>query len=150
MSAFEIFLLVFNASIFVWVAFYRPWKAGQRREASMKRLRGIPQSQWEWLGTACHFVLADRCRWRLHTHVGRHCISSLGNLRDQAGDGPQRLDGAGTGKGPEMLYETMVFVEDGSIERYDCRSVDEDRYETAKEAAAGHMAMCRKYAGIDP
>lgn len=106
----------------------------------------IPESEWEWLGTAGHFILADRCRWRLHTHVGRYYISSLGNLRDQAGDGPHRLDGAGTGKGPEMLYETMVFVEDGTVERYSHCSVDEDRYETAKEARAGHMEMCHKYA----
>ncbi len=125
-------------------------EAGVQEEATRMGAEAvIPESEWKWVGTAGHFVLADQCRWRLHTHVGAYCISSVGNLRDQQGDGPCRLDGAGTGEGPEMFYETMVFEEDGTLEKYGPLTLGEDRYETTKEAQAGHMKMCRKYAEID-
>lgn len=42
------------------------------------------------------------------------------------------------GNGPPVLYETMAFVDD--------KGVEEERYHTAAEACAGHLAMCETMA----
>lgn len=100
----------------------------------------IPESQWQWFGRAGHFISAHRCRFHLHTHVGRFCISTVGDLyydRDQKE--PSEI-------GSGYLYETMVFdhtrAEDAGrweqIAIWSCNDSD--------EADRLHMEFCRKFA----
>ncbi len=45
--------------------------------------------------------MARKCQWHLHAHVGRYCVSGVGEYRN--GDGPLETVGC------DRLYEVMVF-----------------------------------------
>lgn len=93
-----------------------------------------------------HFICADRCRWFRHHHVGRWCVSSVGEY-DRDGDGTHHaIGGRGPGE-PPQLYETMVFQLDEDYETEDWSERDSDRYATRAEAEAGHKAMIAKVQG---
>ena len=96
-------------------------------------------SKWQWFGQAGHFIAANRCRFHLHTHVGKWCISTVGDYYE--GDDPYAPP---TEIGIGRLYETMVFEldENGEIKSHiECDLV---AYNDRDDANSGHTAMCRK------
>jgi hypothetical protein len=40
----------------------------------------MKQEKWVWMGHAGHFILGDRCQFRLCTYVGRYIVSTVGEL----------------------------------------------------------------------
>ena len=117
-----------------------------------------PPDTWRWYGVPGHLIVARHCRFRLATEVGPWLVSTVGMydppkevreiMRDP--DGWVRL-----GAGPR-LYETMVFR--AGLDRcatetcacgmptHDGLELDMRGYQTASEAQAGHMEMCRRWA----
>lgn len=54
-----------------------------------------------------HFICADRCRFIRHHHVGRYCVSTVGDYRpDHSPDAPYAI---GFGR----THETFVFDLEG-------------------------------------
>lgn len=97
-------------------------------------------TKWQWFGQAGHFVAANRCRFHLHTHVGKWCVSTVGDWFESDPHGPPKEIGV------DRLYETMVFEinEDGEVESY-AEAAAFAPYNDRDAANAGHMAMCRRY-----
>jgi hypothetical protein len=100
------------------------------------------------LGCPGHFVLADKCRWRRHTQVGRYRISTVGDYRREPGAPRDTVNSS-------HYFETMVFEttdeEEEDSEECGCRRLtsltplETDRYRTAGEAQRGHEAMVKRY-----
>lgn len=109
----------------------------------------MSQEDWEWWGTAGHFISWRYCHFRLHTHVKGYCISTIGDYHSAAfpeelSDGYGRtIDKEPVGGGP-YLYETMVFKLDENGKTGD-EEVQGERYMAGKEAYEGHMRICRQY-----
>mgnify|MGYP003403383965 FL=1 len=104
--------------------------------------RGEPSEAWRWHGVAGHFVLSDRCCFRLHTTVGEYRVSSVGCYHETGSpDVPSPLGGLSS----DNMYETMVFRNDSEDNVIDWREIDAEWYATEAEAEAGHLAFCRKY-----
>jgi len=107
----------------------------------------IPESEWQWYGNAGHLCVGHRCEFRLTTEVGPYLISTVGEWRLKHTDPEWTVIGAG------RLYETMAFR---WAERCECgcgKPVTGDQkdfgaYNDRKAAREGHMALCRKWAGI--
>lgn len=93
-------------------------------------------SGWEWFGQAGHFCDADNCHYHLHTHIGKWCISTVGEYFPLSKKGEMEPMGGG------YHYKTMVFElgEDGypvdHMERAGQRSATRD------EAQKQHMQFC--------
>lgn len=102
----------------------------------------IAQSKWKWLGHAGHFCGAHKCLHHLHTHVGKFCISTVGDYRPdmKGGDLGERMD-----IGYERAFETFVFdlLPSGGI---DLTEIDTLPANDSKTAEKNHMKMCLKYA----
>lgn len=105
----------------------------------------IPMTQWKWLGRAGHFCAANRCLHHLHTHVGKFCISTVGDFRpDMKGSDIGKMEAIGYNR----YYETFVFrlLPDGAIE---LSEIDVLAANDSDTADANHMTMCMKYAGTE-
>lgn len=111
-----------------------------------------PMDTWVWVGTPGHFFMADKCAFHLNTVIGRYLVSTVGEMFDREGCGPElkRLD-----IGPGRKYETMVFLAGAPCD-CGCGWVDQDSeclemapYNDPAAARKGHMAMCLKYAEVD-
>jgi hypothetical protein len=92
-----------------------------------------------YFGNAGHFVASSQCRFHLHTHVGRFCVSSVGDYYPRGATDPERI-------GCDRFYETFVFElgDDDEIASY--TEIDaSDGYDDADAANAGHEAMVQKY-----
>lgn len=106
-------------------------------EVTMKRDR------WIWMGHAGHLCVADSCRFKLNTFVGRYIVSTVGEYYSANETKMQTL-----GAGDKTFYETMVFKARKSIQKccpYQaviCGEVEVRRYETAEEAQKGHLKLC--------
>jgi hypothetical protein len=124
-----------------------------------------PQSEWEWFGTPGHHIMAFWCRFHLTTKVGEYLVSTVGELVHpvnlEGGQDAlrwQRKNWPGAEVGCGRYYETMVFHTSSLCEADLCgqcgmpnhngHGLDMLGYQTAAEANRGHMAMCRKYAGL--
>lgn len=114
----------------------------------------IPESEWVWQGHPAHLCVADRCQFRLNTKVGKYIISTVGEwypLGTEMQSGvtkPQPI-----GAGDDALFETYVFLagkemECGCVDIASASELVGRRYATAREAHAGHMECCRKYAAL--
>jgi len=91
------------------------------------------------LGDAGHFCDANRCRFHLHTHIGRYCISTIGDYYPlDARDGAPKEIGAG------RLYETIVF--DLLSRRRRWCGIASDAYRTRGRANAGHASFVAFFA----
>lgn len=119
----------------------------------MSTPKKVPQSKWEWLGHACHFIGGQSCQFHLATKVGGWLISTVGDLRwphkyvNDAVEWPRDT----LGIGEEDWFETMVFpagerIDCGCYTAADWREKECKRYATSEKATAGHLAMCNKYA----
>lgn len=104
-----------------------------------------------WMPHAGHFILGNRCCFRLATYVPNgYIISTVGELQmpGDANDAPFHPLGAVQ----DSLYETMVFPAQRSgigccpYTPADWTEIDGRRYGTADEATAGHHAMIEKWA----
>lgn len=93
---------------------------------------------WKWFGQPGHFCGAFNCHWHLHTHVGKFCVSSVGEWVTKTGDRPKSFS-----SGKEDFYEAMVFPivkgESTFVELE--REFSQDR----DQAVAAHLRLCRKY-----
>ena len=120
-----------------------------------------PITKWRWLGEAAHFCCGRWCRFHLATVIGPYLVSTVGNYVHPRHSGGSEATEArwiaahpdGDEIGVDRLYETMVFkVTEGECEcgcgqpNFDAANVDFYSYNTRKDAAAGHMAMCHKWA----
>lgn len=102
-------------------------------------------SEWVWHGHAAHFIGGARCRFHLATTVagGRFIVSTVGDYYPDPKGEREPI-------GLTRLFETMVFPVDGA-EYCGCPSIADYQehdfmgYQTAQDATAGHMAMCRKW-----
>ena len=114
-----------------------------------------PSSEWQWCGYAGHFIAAHNCLFHLCTRVGDYRVSTVGDYRphrDRNGLGERELIGGSN----KAFYETYVFPlkplggEPCCGEVADWGEIDGERYETDKQARAGHVSYCRKWAAADP
>lgn len=111
----------------------------------------IPESEWKWQGYAGHLIVAQWCLFHMNTVVGEYIVSTVGDYRRE-GDGPRTTIGAGK----ESFFETYVFKGHEPCGTADCKcetvtnfgEIDGSRWATPREAQAGHMAFCRKYAAL--
>lgn len=103
----------------------------------------------KWWGTAGHFICAYDCLFHMHTHVGKFCISTVGEHRPSF-DGGARLERKPQtmGAGPE-LYETMVFPLGDDDAPSSWTEIEARRYMTEDEASAGHMSFVELYLNGD-
>jgi len=136
----------------------------------------IPEAEWKWFGNAGHFVCGNWCRFHLCTLVGNRLVSTVGQYYPDsqvreilAKSRNVELSGKGDARdadymkkigyeeiGYHRMFETMVFDTTGEVcTDIECAcglpkiiptDIDFDAYNTAGDAAAGHMAMCKKWA----
>lgn len=86
-----------------------------------------------------HLIVADQCRFFLHTRVGKWRISTIGDWR------PEHADGERWDIGLDRAYETMVFELGDDGEPVDWSERASDGYSTEAEAREGHEAMVARY-----
>jgi len=106
----------------------------------------IEQAQWQWFGSAGHFIGGSSCRFHMTTKLGKHLISTVGAYYPTGKEKtPEEI-------GYERTYETMVFRVKG---RCPCgcglptiipTELDFAGYNDAKAARLGHMKLCRAWA----
>jgi hypothetical protein len=94
-----------------------------------------------YFGHAGHFIGAPSCRFHLHTHVGKFCVSTVGDYYPRGRSGSQEPERIGL----DRLYETMVFDLDdnddiASYTELTCRG-----YNDAEDADKGHEEVVREY-----
>lgn len=100
---------------------------------------------WKWLGHKQHFIGASRCEFGLATLLPNGLlVSTIGDYRNPASGGIDEI-------GAERNLETIVFETTGEFHSCGCpivknwEGVGFSAYADAKEAADGHMEMCRKW-----
>lgn len=125
----------------------------------------IPQNEWEWFGLPGHYICSKWCRFHLCTKVGDWLISTVGayvHPRHSMGSESKEAEWLednwpGEDIGPGRKYETMVFqagsrcTEDRcncGMPEIDGHELDSMIYNTAGEAAAGHLELCSQYASL--
>lgn len=137
----------------------------------------IDRNEWRWFGTVAHLCVGQDCRFHLATllptgwlvsTVGQYWpdapirernarfrgIELEGKGDDRRNDYMRKIGYEEIGCG--RLFETMVFRagEPCTAEGCDCgcprrhEAVDMDAYNSAGDAASGHMRMCEKWATI--
>lgn len=94
--------------------------------------------KWTWFGQAGHFCAADKCRFHLHTHVGKYCVSTVGEYFPGEATEPEQL-------GLDRLYETMVFQLDDNGTVFDLEERELRGYNDRDAAHTGHREMCEKW-----
>ena len=112
----------------------------------------IQMRDWKWYGWAGHLCVGHDCRFHLHTEVGNYRISTVGEYFS-----PLNKTGKmeTLGGGEKDFYETMVFKLSqsrtcdcgcGAREVDNWSELDSMRYANAKDAQAGHLKICHKFA----
>lgn len=105
-----------------------------------------PIETWKWKGIAGHLIIANRCRFHLHTQIGPYKISTIGAYY-QTGMS-EKMTEIGAGRD----YETYVFTGEDNWSEIDAngisldRDADSDPYKADELAEDMHMKMCMKYA----
>lgn len=122
-----------------------------------------PVDQWKWFGHAGHFICGQWCRFHLCTLVGDYLVSTVGlYVHPRHSGGSERSEAewlAANPNGEEIgcgrFYETMVFRAGAPCAAEGCEcgipaiassELDFEGYVTAGAAAAGHLALCEKWA----
>jgi hypothetical protein len=138
----------------------RAWVA--RRKAGSMAKKNIPQSEWVWYGDPGHFICGRWCRFHLTTKVGAYLVSTVGAyVHPQRSMGSEQVEAEwlkknwpGEDIGLDRKYETMVFHAGPECKLKDCNcgipmisgeELDMLGYNTAGEAAKGHLALCKKW-----
>jgi hypothetical protein len=99
----------------------------------------------KYFGHAGHLCVSSACLHHIHTHVGGHCVSTVGDYYPnylRKGDTLGKRETVGSGR----FFETFVFPlgPDGECGHTFCE-MDSNCYQTKEEADAGHEALCLKY-----
>lgn len=102
----------------------------------------IPRESWEHFGSAGHFCASSMCLFHLTTKVGQFLVSTVGEYFPS-----DKMSRVGA-----KLYETMVFEVAGEcpcgcgLPDHSGSEIASGAWDSAKEAGAGHWAMCEKAA----
>lgn len=92
---------------------------------------------------AGHFIASDRCRFTQHHHVGRYCISTVGDYCPRPGErSPMGYMWTGDAMAPAW-YETMVFDLRAKTARW--RELLAVRTLTEDDARQTHAKVCADY-----
>ena len=140
----------------------------------------VPREEWEWFGSAMHFICGQDCRFHLGTLVGPWVVSTVGELLPDSNSWDiyadtkgVKLEGRGDARRYDFLnkvgyvevgsgrkYETMVFRATGKrcdADECHCQQpewsgseLDTDGYNERGDAQRGHYAMCEKWASRPP
>ena len=112
----------------------------------------MAERDWKWFGHAAHLCVARWCLFHLATEVNGYLISTVGDYQAPMG-GEENAPRAEIGY--KRFFETMVFKAGIPCTAKDCdcglpdlasgEELEAAGYQTAGEAAAGHIAMCKKY-----
>ena len=127
----------------------------------------IKEKKWKWYGNVGHFICGKWCRFHLCTEIGNYLISTVGEyVHPRHGRGKEDLEMEwlkenypGEDIGCNRKYETMVFKIDPNnrcteptcgcgLPEIDGYEQDFGGYNIAKDATAGHMELCQKYAEL--
>jgi hypothetical protein len=138
----------------------------------------VLRDAWRWFGSAAHFICGSDCRFHMATLIGEYVVSTVGEyLPDSevreilAQSRGVALEGRGDYRradwmkkvgfeeiGYQRKYETMVFKWTGAVceaegclcglPSVDPSELDMEGYNTAGDAARGHLALCEKWAGL--
>ena len=138
-------------------------------------MKEIQQNKWIWYGNALHFICGNKCQFHLATKVGKHVISTVGELWLERGSREihaevhdikwlqenkhllgNNFDYAYKKRfgfeeiGCDRKFETLVFK---IAKDYECgcpkiepSELDSDMYNSHEEANKGHLKMCKKWA----
>lgn len=132
----------------------------------------MKSKDWVWMPHAGHLVVGSMCRFHLNTLVNGRIVSTVGEYLPPEGSWPIYAESKRVileGRGDELerdflkkvgfveigagrMYETMVFKARKSTarccawEQSSGENLDFDGYNDAGDAAAGHLAMCKKWA----
>jgi hypothetical protein len=101
----------------------------------------VPIQQWRWMGQAGHFCAARHCRFHLHTHIGRFCVSTVGEYFPGDGEKMEPLS-----SDPANFYETAVFRLrlNGEV---DCLTPIYERHNSKRSVAIRfHRTVCERMA----
>lgn len=103
----------------------------------------IDPKDWIWKGTPGHYILANRCCFRLHTQIGQFRISTVGCCHESLNDYYNGVVLPVTGN---FVYETQVFLTDekGMPVEWANPLVSEGCNEE-KDAINSHNIQCYKY-----
>ena len=116
----------------------------------------IPEHEWQWFGSAGHFICGKYCRFHLATQVGEYLVSTVGEyVHPMHSRGSEKIEHEwlkdnwpGQDLGPGRKYETMVFRATGTCE-CGCGLPKHDGTElrlvgamTAGQARTNHMECC--------
>lgn len=127
---------------------------------------------WLWMPHAGHLIVGNDCRFHLNTYVNGYIVSTVGEYLPSEGGREIhakvrgiKLEGIGDARERDFLkkfgyveigagrkYETMVFKAQKSKalccvwEQESGSELDFEGYNDAGMAAAGHLAMCKKWA----
>jgi hypothetical protein len=107
----------------------------------------IPRDQWYWCGYPGHLIVADRCRFHLHTRVGAVIISTVGDFWPNGESGKRERIGC------DRDFETFVFVaidtERPEGEPLSFSEIDSEGSNNSEESERQHYAMCEKWASAE-
>ena len=132
------------------------------------------KKNWKWFGRAGHCLIGRYCRFHLCTQVGDFLVSTIGEYMPPDGmieviNTVEKLNLQGKGDererdfltkhgyedlSPGKKFETMVFLAGEICKEEDCGMphvvsgvpcLESRRYNTAKEASAGHLEICETW-----
>lgn len=112
------------------------------------RQPAIPEGEWVWCGYPGHFIASSKCRFHLHTRVGRWRISTVGDYWPYPLPGQEpKQDTIGF----ERFYETAIVEVEGHGEHGEGVVVGDHwiygyEGEDATVADRGHMEWCQRVA----
>jgi hypothetical protein len=122
----------------------------------------IEPRKWKWFGNHGHFICGRWCRFHLATQVGKYLVSTVGEYVHPRHSGGSEVaeskwlseNWPGEDIGCNRKYETMVFYAGEPCKMKGCGcglpqiqglELDCKGYNNAGDAAAGHLALCRKW-----
>lgn len=100
--------------------------------------KGDYEMQWTWHGRAGHFVAANKCRFHLHTHVSKYCISTVGEYFPYGWDGEMETMNA------YNYYETYLNDYNPKKEIIEKHGIKITYTDTLEQAEKAHIDMCHK------
>lgn len=98
-----------------------------------------------YFGQPGHFIAANYCRFHLHTHVGRFCVSTVGDYHPPKLRAPREREEQMEQVGLDRFFETMVFALGDNDSPVSWSNIDFDAYNDRDAANAGHERMVRRY-----
>jgi hypothetical protein len=123
-----------------------------------------PRDEWEWFGSAAHFICGRWCRFHLATLVGPWLVSTVGEYVPPSKSGSERAEAEflarnkwGDTIGCDRKFETMVFRAGKRCADSDCgcglpaiasSELEMWPYNDRASAQLGHDEMCGKWSTV--